>query len=95
MDMRPEEELPLVSIVIPTHNRKEKLTRPINSILQSNYPKDKLETIVVDDASTDGTYEEIRAKFHSGVKIIRNEREMLPAASRNIGIKMLMGNISS
>jgi glycosyltransferase involved in cell wall biosynthesis len=70
------------------------LTRLINSILQSNYPQDKLEIIVVDDASTDGTYEEIRAKFH-GVKIIRNEKEALPATSRNIGIKKLMGNISS
>jgi glycosyltransferase involved in cell wall biosynthesis len=49
MDMRPEEELPLISIVIPTHNRKERLTRLINSILQSNYPQDKLEIIVVDD----------------------------------------------
>jgi glycosyltransferase involved in cell wall biosynthesis len=71
------------------------LTRLINSVLQSNYPQDKLEIIVVDDASTGGTYEEIRAKFHGKVKIIHNEKEALPAASRNIGIKMLMGNISS
>jgi GT2 family glycosyltransferase len=91
MGMKPEEELPLVSIVIPTHNRKEKLTRLINSILQSNYPQDKLEIIVVDDASTDGTYEEVRAKFHGKVKIIRNERETLLAASRNIGIKNANG----
>jgi len=88
--MKLKEELPLISIVIPTHNRKEKLTRLINSILQSNYPQDKLELIVVDDASTDGTYEEIRAKFPV-VKIIRNQKETLLAASRNIGIKNANG----
>ncbi|MEM2614500.1 MAG: glycosyltransferase family 2 protein [Nitrososphaerota archaeon] len=77
---------PLVSVIIPTHNRKEKLIRLINSILESNYPKDRLEIIVVDDASTDGTYNAVKMKFQQ-VKIIRNERELLPTASRNIGIK--------
>ena len=46
---------PLVSIVIPTHKRKEKLIRLIKSILRSDYPREKIETIVIDDASTDGT----------------------------------------
>jgi GT2 family glycosyltransferase len=76
---------PLVSIVIPTHNRKEKLTRLIKSILSNNYPRDKIEVIVVDDASTDGTYEEIKKSFPE-VKVVRNDRELLPAGSRNVGI---------
>jgi len=32
---------PLVSVVIPTHNRKNKLVRLLKSILQSDYPKEK------------------------------------------------------
>ena len=81
---------PLVSVVIPTHNRKEKLARLIKSILESDYPKDKLEIIVVDDASTDNTFEYIKKKYPQA-KIIRNEEEKLLAESRNIGIKASKG----
>lgn len=81
---------PLVSIVIPTHNRKEKLEHLIRSILKSDYPKNKLEIIVVDDASTDGTHEHIKRLFPQ-VKIIRNNEEKLLAESRNIGIRASKG----
>ncbi len=76
---------PLVSVVIPTHNRKDKLIRLIDSILRSNYPKDKLEIIVVDDASTDGTYEEITRRY-PWIKYIRHDEETLIAKSRNDGL---------
>jgi len=82
--------VPLVSIVIPTHNRKEKVIRLIKSILESSYPKERLEIIVVDDASTDGTYEHIKKLFPQ-VKIIRNREEKLLAESRNIGIRLSRG----
>ena len=82
---------PLVSVVIPTHNRKEKLIRLINSILQSDYPKDKTEIIVADDVSTDGTYKEVREDFPE-VRIIRNEVELLLAGSRNVGLKNAKGD---
>ncbi|MCD6301612.1 MAG: glycosyltransferase family 2 protein [Staphylothermus sp.] len=83
-------EKPLVSIVIPTHNRREMLARLIRSLLESNYPKDRLEIIVVDDASTDGTHEYIKMLFPQ-VKVIRNNEENLLAESRNIGIRTSMG----
>jgi GT2 family glycosyltransferase len=83
---------PLVSIVIPTYNRKEKATRLLNSILKSKYPKDKLELIVVDDASTDGTSEELKHTFPQA-QIIRNEKEQLLAQSRNIGIANCNGKL--
>lgn len=83
-------EYPVVSVVIPTHNRKEKLLRLIKSILESDYLKEKLEIIVVDDASTDGTHEYMNKLFPQ-VKIIRNEEEKLLAESRNIGIRASKG----
>ena len=81
---------PLVSIVIPTHNRKKKLIRLIKSVLESEYPKDKLEIIVVDDASTDGTFEYIK-KWFPQVKIVRSNEEKFLAESRNIGIRASKG----
>lgn len=83
---------PLVSVIIPTHNRKNKIVKLLNSILQSDYPKEKLEIIVVDDASNDGTREEI-AKLFPEVKVVVNKEERLPAACRNIGILHARGDL--
>lgn len=80
--------LPLVSVVIPTHNRKKKVSRLIASLLASTYPLSKIEIIVLDDASTDGTCKEIRGTFTaSNVKVIRCFQEKLVAECRNIGIE--------
>lgn len=81
---------PRVSVIIPTRNRKEKLIRLIDSILKSNNVEDVLEIVVVDDASTDGTYEEIKRRFPQ-IRIIRNEKNLFLAGSRNKGIKNAKG----
>jgi len=84
-------ELPLVSIVIVTHNRKKHLVRLIRSILYSKYPSDKMEIIVIDDNSSDGTFSLVRRIFPQ-IKIIRNNKEKLLAESRNIGIRNSCGD---
>jgi len=76
----------LVSIVIPTHNRKEHIIRLLESIYQSDYPRNKLELIVVDDVSTDDTENAIKKNFPE-VHIIRNKLELWSSLSRNVGIK--------
>jgi len=80
---------PLVSVVIPTHNRIKKLIRLIKSIENSDYRE--IQIIVIDDASTDETYETITQEFPL-VKIIRNEKKRLVSGCRNIGIKNSIGN---
>jgi len=47
---------PLVSVIIPTYNYNNYITEAIDSILNQNYPKEKIEIIVVDDGSTDDTF---------------------------------------
>ena len=93
-----ESKLPLVSVAIPTFNRKQKLIRLLKSILQSDYPR--LEIIIIDDASKDGTYEEcvkffrnIKFKYNNltNIKILRNEKEKLVSYCRNLGSKNANG----
>lgn len=48
---------PLVSIIIPTRNSEKFITVCLNSIFKQNYPSNKFEAIVVDNASTDRTSE--------------------------------------
>ena len=81
---------PLVSVVVPTHNRKSAVTRCVESVLRSSYPH--IEVIVVDDASTDGTFHHLSALFPN-VELIRLEREQMVSASRNAGCKHARGEL--
>ncbi|GGX49692.1 glycosyltransferase [Saccharospirillum salsuginis] len=48
-------EWPLVSIVLPAHNEANSINACLDSIMASDYPRDRFETILVDNSSTDGT----------------------------------------
>jgi glycosyltransferase involved in cell wall biosynthesis len=48
-------QVPLVSIIIPTYNYARYIGEAIDSILNSQFPQDEIEIIVVDDGSTDNT----------------------------------------
>lgn len=52
-------ELPRITIQIPTYNERRVVERILNACLQLDYPRERLEVIVVDD-STDSTTEILR-----------------------------------
>ena len=49
-----------VSILIPTYNEAEVIKRKLDNISEFDFPRDKLEVLVVDSASTDGTPDIVR-----------------------------------
>ena len=51
----PLKSFPKVSVIIPAYNEEKKIAECIESLLNMDYQKNKLEIIVVDDGSTDGT----------------------------------------
>ena len=53
--LRADSWTPTVTIIIPAYNEAEYIAGCIKSVLALDYPKDKLEIIVVDDGSTDNT----------------------------------------
>jgi cellulose synthase/poly-beta-1,6-N-acetylglucosamine synthase-like glycosyltransferase len=53
--------LPTVSIIVPCFNEEKTLEKTVRSLLELNYPKDKLSIIIVDDGSKDSTYEKALA----------------------------------
>ena len=83
-------EMPLVSVVIPTYKRKDKLKRLLYSLLESDYPKDKMEIIVVVDADGED-YSDIIREFPV-VRFIFNKVEKFVSECRNRGIKSSKGD---
>jgi cellulose synthase/poly-beta-1,6-N-acetylglucosamine synthase-like glycosyltransferase len=69
---------PTVSLVIPTYNEALIIARKLDNVLQLDYPREKLEVIVVDSASTDETQSIVRrfAEEHARqVNIVLIEQE--------------------
>lgn len=79
---------PFVSVVIPTHNRAKLLQKTVESLFNQNYPSDRYEIIIVDNASDDQTEELIRSMQHTApcpLKYILKKNEG-PGSARNLGI---------
>ncbi|MFO1082641.1 MAG: glycosyltransferase [Reyranellaceae bacterium] len=76
---------PLVSVIIPTFNRRSRVLRALDSVERQDYPA--LEVVVVDDASTDGTAEAIAARQSSvPVRVIGLPTNFGPGEARNAGV---------
>jgi glycosyltransferase involved in cell wall biosynthesis len=87
--------IPFVTVLIPTFNRKEALKGCLESLFIQTYPRDKFEIIVVNDGSTDGTenlLEEYEKKAPCKLKWYNQSNSGIGAA-RNLGIKKSVGEI--
>ncbi|PKP62033.1 glycosyltransferase family 2 protein [Candidatus Atribacteria bacterium HGW-Atribacteria-1] len=89
-----DKDLPLVSIIIPCRNEEKYIGRCLNSIIAQDYPKDKLEVLVVDGRSEDGTREIVKEYTEkcSFIKLLDNPRRATPFAM-NKGIKKASGDV--
>jgi len=81
----------LVSVIIPTYNRKALLDIAINSVLNQTYQN--FEIIIVDDNSNDGTDNYINKINHDNIQYIKNKETMYAPKSRNIGISHSKGDL--
>lgn len=81
----------VVSIVIPTHNRWERLLRALGSVRAQTWSA--IEIIVIDDGSTDATATRLNefAAADPPIRTIRNDRPRGGAAARNQGIAAATG----
>lgn len=76
--------LPRATVIVLNHNGVRYLQECFCSLEALNYPKDKLELMLVDNASTDGSVEYVRINFPQ-VRIIRNPQNLGFAKGNNIG----------
>ena len=80
-----------ISVVMCVFNTSNYLEKSINSVLNQTYSN--IEFIIVDDASTDNSFEiaERITKGYDNVKIFRNIKNMGAAFSRNFGVSEATG----
>lgn len=83
--------MPLVSVIIPTHNRYNLVLTAVRSALQQTYSN--IEVIVVDDGSTDDTQSVIAILKDPRLQYLRNEPAIGAAGARNAGIMAAKGEL--
>ena len=85
---------PMVSVVTPTHNESSIMSKKIENLLATKYPKDKLEIIFVDD-SNDSTPDIIRdyIEKNPNIRLISFGKRMGYSPSMLAGVKASIGEI--
>jgi glycosyltransferase involved in cell wall biosynthesis len=85
-------DLPTVSVIIPTYNRKDLLRETLDSLAQQTYPSDRFEVIIVDDGSTDGTQQVTAETFPFTLRYVQ-QRNQGDATARNLGAQQSQADI--
>lgn len=81
-----------ISIVIPCYNVEKYVEKCIKSIMNQTYSD--LEVIVIDDKSTDGTYDvllKLKKEYNDRFILLKNEKNSGLAYTRNFGVKKATG----
>ena len=83
------EHKPLVSVIIPTYNYAHLIPEAIDSVLNSDFPQNEIEIIVIDDGSTDETPERVKI-YQERVKYL-TQRNSGKAWATKVGIDIARG----
>lgn len=81
----------MVSIIMPTYNSDQTVVESIQSVLSQTYKN--WELIIVDDRSTDNTWQVIQtyADKYDNIRVYQNKENLGAGASRNFAIKKAKG----
>jgi glycosyltransferase involved in cell wall biosynthesis len=89
----PDSLLPTVSVSLPVHNEAASIAETLDRVLASDYPREKLQVVVVSDASMDGTDDIVRSYADRGVELLRLPTRSGKTAAENAGRQRLRGAI--
>ena len=89
----PVEEVPSVSMIVLCRNERDFIAGCLDSLVANTYPKDRLEVLVADGMSEDGTRSivESYAERYPFIRLIDNPKR-IPATAANEGIKVATGD---
>jgi hyaluronan synthase len=96
MSPMPDERWPCVSVVIPAFNEGAMVEHSIRSAARSDYPRGRLEILVVDDGSRDDTFFHmlrLRREFPDLVRLLRFDGNRGKRAALEAGFRAATGDI--
>lgn len=79
----------MISVIIPAYNSSSFIKRAVDSVLNQIYTD--LELIIVDDCSTDDTYEICKAYTDPRIRVVKNEVNQGAGVSRQVGLREAKG----
>jgi cellulose synthase/poly-beta-1,6-N-acetylglucosamine synthase-like glycosyltransferase len=91
--IRRERHEPSVSVLIPAHNEAPWIAATVLNKLGQDYPRDRLEILVISDGSVDGTDERVAAFADRGVRLLRQEPRQGKAEALNRAVREARGEI--
>lgn len=86
-------EPPMVSITVPAYNEEANITDVLERLLRVDYPRERLQLLVVSDASTDRTHEIVESFRDRGVELHRMPTRRGKTAAENAAGPLLRGEI--
>jgi len=85
--------LPLVSVVVAVHNEERIIEERIENCLSVDYPRDRMEILIVSDGSTDRTNDVVAGHAADGVRLLALEERNGKAFALNRAIPQAAGEI--
>jgi len=89
----PEEALPRASISVPAYNEGAQIRELLESLLALDYPRDRLQILVVSDCSSDETDDVVREYHDRGIELLRMPERGGKTKAENAAAKQLTGEI--
>ncbi len=86
---------PVFSVIIPVWNEEKTIRATLRSAVSMNYPKDRLEIVVVNDGSTDNSektvQEFIKSHKNCPIRLVSHKQNMGKGKALNTGLKIITG----
>jgi len=84
---------PSISVLVPAYNEVEVIAATLGALLAQDYPKDKLQILVVSDCSSDGTDDVVRSFADRGVELLRQAERGGKALGLNAAVRHARGEL--
>ncbi len=89
-----EYDLPSVSIMVPCWNEESTVVKTVQSLLELDYPKNKLSIVIIDDGSTDNTWQIVQQFANNPqIRLFHKENEGSKFAALNYGLDRIHTDI--
>src|SRR6266516_6361113 len=88
-----EVSLPMVTVTLPVYNAARSIRATLEALNALEYPRERLQLLVLSDASTDGTDDVVREFSGRGVELLRAPERRGKTAAENAAVSVARGEI--